>query len=195
MSGYIEWHRSKPVLRLQDRRKVLFDQACKRAMGRLRKHDPDARLNIMEIDGLLPLKQFSFFRIIYDLHVSKDDPDKGMRMKVWQGVAGQAAESGEFCYGDITDKAKGPRFGLNADQMKKTEDVRLVLSMPIRKAKQGGKDEPELSGKIIGVVNIDSKKEDAAEYYRTHMVNDQSLQERQEEALREISEYCSFIMS
>ncbi len=80
LSGYIEWHRSKPVLRLQDRRKVLFDQACKRAMGRLRKHDPDARLNIMEIDGLLPLKQFRFFRIIYDLHVSKDDPDKGMRI-------------------------------------------------------------------------------------------------------------------
>lgn len=192
LSGYIEWSRSAPVLRLQDRRAVLFGRACEDAMARLREHDDTARLNIMEIDGL-PFRRF--FRIIYDLYVDKRDRDKGRKMGVWQGVAGQAAESGEFCYGDITDKEKGPRFGLDADQREKTEDVRLVLSMPIMKAKQGGKAEPELSDKVIGVVNIDSKREDAPEFYRAHMVHGESLQDRQEQALREISEYCSYVMT
>ncbi len=194
VAGYVEWSRNAPTLRLQDRRKVLFDQACKGAMARLREHDSTARLNIMEIDGL-PLKQLRFLRIIYDLHVDKRDPDRGMKMRVWQGVAGQAAESGEFCYGDITDKEKGPPFNLNAEQRRKTKDVRLVLSMPIMEATQAGKDEPELSDKVIGVVNIDSKRKDAPDYYRNHIVDGRSLLDRQEQALREISEYCSFVMS
>jgi len=82
LSGYIEWSRSAPTLRLQDRRKILFDQACQPAMERLREHDPTARLNIMEIDGVLPLRRFRFLSIINDLHVHKDDPDKRMKMKV-----------------------------------------------------------------------------------------------------------------
>lgn len=194
IAGYVEWSRSAPILRLQDRRKILFGQACESAMKRLRKEDPTARLNIMEIDGL-PLRQFRFLRIIYGLYVDKNDPDRGMRLKVWQGVAGQAAESGQFCIGDISDKTKAPPFGLNAEQQKKTEDVRLVLSMPIKKVKQGGDGDPELTDKVIGVVNIDSKMEDAPDHYRNHMVGDKSLRDLQEEALRQISEYCSVVMS
>lgn len=194
ISGVVEWFRNAPVLRLQDRRKILFDQACKGAMTRLRQHDDTARLNIMEIDGL-PLKQLRFLRIIYDLHVGRRDPDKGMRLKIWQGVAGQAAESGQFCRGDIADKETAPPFGLDAEQQKKTEDVRLVLSMPIMKAVQRSKADPELSDKVVGVVNIDSKKEDAPDYYRNHNVDGRSLLDLQEQALRQISEYCSFVMS
>lgn len=193
-AGYVEWSRSAPVLRLQSRRRILFDQACEKAMVRLREYDDTARLNIMEIDGL-PFKQTRFLRIIYDLHVGKRDPDKGMKMKLWQGVAGQAAMSGEFCYGDISDKEKGPRFNLDAEQQRKTKDVRLVLSMPIMKAVEGGTDIPELSDKVIGVVNIDSKREDALNYYQTLHIDYKSLLHLQEEALREISEYCSFVMS
>lgn len=63
------------------------------------------------------------------------------------------------------------------------------------KALQGGKDEPELSSKVIGVLNIDSKREDAPGFYRNCMVDGRSLQDRQEQALREISEYCSYVMS
>jgi hypothetical protein len=193
IAGYVEWSRSAPTLRLQDRRKILFDQGCKGAMARLREHDPTARLNIMEIDGL-PLRRFRFLRIIYDLHVRKDDPDRRMRMRVWQGVAGQAVESGQFCIGDIADKEKAPTFGLDAEQMKKTEDVRLVFSMPIKKALQGPDGDTELTDKAIGVVNIDSKMENAPDYYRHYMVEGRSLRDRQEQALREISEYCSFVM-
>lgn len=194
VAGYVEWARSAPVLRLQSRRRILFDQACKRAMTRLRQFDDTARLNVMEIDGL-PFRQTRYLKIIYDLHVDKRDRDKGMRMQIWQGVAGQAAMSGEFCYGDISDKERGPRFNLNADQLRKTKDVRLVLSMPIMKAVESGTDEPEISDKVIGVVNIDSKRHDALDFYQTLMVDYEPLMHLQEKALREISEYCSFVMS
>jgi hypothetical protein len=194
ISGYVEWSRNAPVLRLQSRRRILFDQACKRAMTRLREHDDTARLNIMQIDGL-PFRRTRFLRIIYHLHVSKEDPDRGMRMKLWQGVAGQAALSGEFCFGDIADKEKGPRFNLDAEQQRKTQDVRLVLSMPILKAVQSDTDEPETSGKVIGVVNIDSKRKDALHFYRTLIIDNEPLMHHQEQALKEISEYCSFVMS
>ncbi len=192
-TGYIEHSRSAPVLRLQDRRKALFARACEDAMTTLRRYDPSARLNIMEIDGLF-FKRFSRFNIVYDLHVSKKDLDKGMRMNVTQGVCGQAAQSGDFCVGDISKK-KGPPFGLTPEQQKKVKDVRLVLSMPIFKVVQDAKGEPEISGKVIGVVNIDSKRKNAPEFYRTRSVEGRSLQEHQEEALRQISEYCSYVMS
>ena len=195
VSGCVEWFRSAPVLRIQDRRRVFFDQVCKDALEELREHDPTARLNIMEIDGLLPFKLFRSLKIIYDLHVKKEDPDRGMKMKIWQGVAGQAAVSGEFCYGDISDKERGPRFNLNAKQQEKTSHVRLVLSMPIKKVVQGGRDEPEVSDKVIGVVNIDSQREDAFNYYQTLMVDYESLMYRQEQALKGISGYCSYVMS
>jgi hypothetical protein len=194
VAGYVEWARSAPVLRLQSRRRILFDQACKKAMARLREYDDTARLNIMEIDGL-PFRQTRYLRIIYDLHVDRRDPDRKMRMQIWQGVAGQAAMSGEFCYGDISDKERGPRFNLNAEQLRKTKDVRLVLSMPIMRAVESGTDEPEIGDKVIGVVNIDSKRADALDFYRTLFIDYESLMHLQEQALREISEYCSFVMS
>lgn len=192
-SWYVEHSKSAPVIRLQDRRKALFARACEDAMTTLRRYDPGARLNIMEIDSLY-FRRLSHFNIIYDLHVSKNDPDRGMRMNVTQGVCGQAAQSGDFCVGDISNK-KGPPFGLTAEQQQKVKDVRLVLSMPIFKVVQDAKGEAETSSKVIGVVNIDSKRKDAPRYYETHKVNGRSLLEHQEEALRQISEYCSYVMS
>jgi len=64
--------------------------------------------------------------------------------------------------------------------------------MPIKKAIQGPDGDTELTDKVISVVNIDSKMENAPDYYRNHMVDGRSLWDRQEQALREISEYCSF---
>jgi hypothetical protein len=79
IAGYIEWIKGAPVLRLQNRRRILFDRACEPAMERLRKHDSTARLNIMEVDGF-SVRWFRFLRIIYDLHVDKGDADTRMRL-------------------------------------------------------------------------------------------------------------------
>ncbi|MDP9474651.1 MAG: hypothetical protein M3R38_02980 [Actinomycetota bacterium] len=191
VAAYIEHMRSAPALRLQDKRKALLDYACKNPMVRLRTFDSTARLNIMLIDGLY-FRSLSRFSIIYDLHVADKDPDKRMRMRIGQGVCGDAADKGLFSHGDISDK-KGPAFGLDPEQLEKTKNVRLVMSMPIMKAVNDETGEPRLTEEVIGVVNIDSKRRDALHFYRTRMVGGKSLLDRQEQALEEISRFCSYL--
>lgn len=192
-AGYIEYSRSAPALRLEDKRKALLDNACLNAMKRLRQIDSSARLNIMQIDGLY-FRRLSYFNIIYDLFVDDDDPDKRMRLWLGQGVCGDAADKGAFCYADISEK-KGPTFSLDADQLERTKSVRLVMSMPIKKAITDGTGEAQLTDEIIGVINIDSKRRKALQYYKTRQVESQSLLQRQELALQEISEQCSYLLS
>ncbi len=135
IAGYMKYKEVEPDLRFEDKRTFFLDHVCSNAMERLRELDDTARLNIMEVEGIGPDSSKSL-NIIYDLFVGADHPDKLMPMGYTQGVCGDAARKGESCYADISDPER-PTFGLNADQLKKTERVTFVISMPIRKAVKG----------------------------------------------------------
>ena len=85
---------------------------------------------------------------------------------------------------------------LSEDQRAKTEELTLVLSMPVKKTESLPDGTPSITDEVLGVVNIDSKMEGAHEYYRSQAyAPDMSLIDRQRTALGRVSELYSYIMS
>lgn len=162
-------------------------------MSWLREYDGTARLNIMEVGGIGSENSKSL-NIIYDLFVEPSDADKMMDMDYTQGVCGDAVRKGSLCYADISDPER-PTFGLSAEQLRKTEHVTFVISMPIKKAMEGPDGKIRLTDEIIGVVNIDSGQPDPENFYKATMAEGEPLLKRQTQALQEISEYCSRLLS
>ena len=200
IAGYMKYKEVEPDLRFEDRRSFFLNYACFNSMERLREFDRTARLNIMKVEGFGP-KSSKSLDIIYDLFVKPEHPDRFMEMGYMQGVCGDAARKGDPCYADISEPER-PAFGLNAEQLKKTEHVTFVISMPIKKAVDGPDGQPRLTDEIIGVVNVDSGQRDPENFYKNTMIEDnsgaakyESLLNLQIKALREISEYCSHLLS
>ncbi len=193
LAGYIEHQKSvEPHLGIEEKRTYLFGYACEGPFEDVRQHDPTARLNIMEIDPGLPGHP-GVFRTVYTLGM-EGDPDKDLGLEVSQGVCGQAVSQGEFTVADL-EVPNGPTFGLTAEQLEKTAGLTLVLSMPVKKTRKMPDGSFTLTDEILGVINVDSKKEGAHAFYRTTQVDGQTLMDAQEETLQEISELCSYIMS
>ncbi|QIN81119.1 tyrosine-type recombinase/integrase (plasmid) [Rubrobacter marinus] len=112
------------------------------------------------------------------------------------GVCGQAVADGAFKAADLGLES-GPTFGLDADQLAKTRGLTMVMSMPVKRARKLDDGTFALTDEIVGVVNVDSKRGGAYDFYRNTLVGPdrRSLLEEQEEVLGEISELCSYIMS
>lgn len=193
LAGYIKYKEVEPDLRFEDKRPDILDHICLSPMEQLREYDETARLNIMEVGGIGPDSAKSL-RIIYDLFVEPDHADKMMYMGYTQGVCGDAARKGDLCYADISDP-KRPTFGLNAEQLKKTEHVTFVISMPIKKAMKDPSGKTYLTDEVVGVVNIDSGLPDAENFYKNKMIEGESLLDRQIKALQKISENYSRLLS
>ncbi len=192
-AGLLEYYRNvRPYLELSAKRNYLYGYACDDVLADLLVYDPSARLNVMEVDrGLRPGR--GKFEIVYPLKM-EGEPDEDLELRLDQGVCGQAANEGGFCVANL-EVPHGPTFNLDAEQREKTRHLKLVLSMPIKKAKRGRGGVVVLQDKIIGVVNVDSKRNGALAYYETKKVNGRSLLEEQAEVLRKVSEQCSYIMS
>lgn len=193
LAGYIKYSEVKPDLRYEEKRTFFLDHVCSNAMERLREFDRTARLNIMEVEGIGPDSSKSL-NIIYDLFVADNHKDKMMDMGYTQGVCGDAVRKGDLCYADISDPER-PTFGLSAEQLKKTEHVTFVISMPIRKAVESPGGKTNLTDDIIGAINIDSGRLNPEKFYKGTIIEGESLLERQITALQEISEYCSRLLS
>ena len=91
---------------------------------------------------------------VYNYNMNRDK-DKDLGLTVRQGVAGLA-------YSDIEGKSyivdlvnTKERFNLSDEQLKRTSGIKFIISTPILEwdAESG-----KLTDKTIGVVNIDSKK-------------------------------------
>ena len=199
LAGFIEHYKSvRPRLKLEDKRTVIFDSVFHGVLTELRRHDSTARFLIMEIDHRI-LDRWSVFRHVFGRNMG-EDPDKDLGLKLTQGVSGQAVAQRGFCVADL-EAAHGPTFNLDPAQLEKTKDLTLVLSMPIKRTEKLLDGSYKLTDDIIGVVNIDSKKEGAYEYYQSTIlfeVDDdegQSLLDIQFQNLQEISRLCSYILS
>lgn len=200
VAGFIEHYRSvRPRLKMENKRTRLFGMVCVNALEELHEHDPTARLNIMEIDQRF-VDSWSVFEIVYGRGMA-GDPDQGLRLKLNQGVCGQAVAQRAFCVANL-EIPHGPTFNLDPDQLEKTKNLTLIMSMPIKRAEKMQDGTFILTDDIIGVVNIDSKREGAYDFYENTIVygtdmetGGRSLLEMQTQVLRRISELCSYIMS
>lgn len=193
VAGYLEYRRGvQPYLDLLEKRKYLYGYACDDALDDLLRYDSTARLNVMEIDRDL-LGEGGKFEIVYPLRMN-GEPDEDLKLKLDQGVCGQAVSQQAFCVADL-EVRHGPTFNLSAEQREKTSHLKLVLSMPIKKAEKRRGGNVVLADEIIGVVNVDSQKNGALAYYEAEQLNGRSLIEVQAEVLRKVSEQCSYIMS
>ena len=194
VAAYVEHQKNvRPHLAIEEKRTFLFGYACDDQFAELRRFDPTARMSVMEIDPRLP-GQEPVFKTVYALGMDgASDADLGLHVS--QGVSGQAVAEGEFTVADL-EIENGPTFGLSADQLRKTEDLTLVLSMPVKKTERLPDGTPSVTDEVLGVVNVDSRMPGAHASYRTEAASpDRSFLERQEEVLDTISEQCSYIMS
>ena len=194
IAGYVEHTKNvRPQLELKDRRTYLFGYACDDALAQLHRYDPTARLNIFEVDPR-PFWRTGVFETIYTSNMERA-PDLDLRLRTDQGVSGQAFGQKEFTMADL-EVENGPTFNLTPDQQMKTKDLTLVLSMPIKKAKRLPDRTFALTDEVIGVVNIDSRKKQALNFYRASTPTaSTSLLELQQQTLVEISEICSYIIT
>jgi hypothetical protein len=130
VAGYVEHRKNAaPHLAIEEKRTYLFGYACEEAFEELRVFDPTARLNVMEIDPVLPGRE-AVFRTVYALGMD-GAPDADLGLSVSQGVCGRAVAEGEFTVADLEVEA-APSFGLSRDQLEKTSELTLVLSMPVK---------------------------------------------------------------
>ncbi len=192
--GFVE-HRKNvaPHLAIEEKRTYLFGYACDDPFAELRRFDDTARMNVMEIDPRLP-GQEPVFKTVYALGMD-GAPDADLGLRVSQGVCGQAVAQGEFTVADL-EVEKGPTFGLSAEQLAKTEDLTLVLSMPIKKTERLPDGTPSVTDEVLGVVNVDSQTRGAHGRYRGETAGPgRPFLEQQEEVLESVSELCSYIMS
>jgi hypothetical protein len=192
--GFVEHRKNvQPHLAIEEKKTYLFGYACDDPFERLRRFDATARMNVMEIDPRLP-GQEAVFKTVYALGMD-GAPDADLGLRVSQGVCGQAVAQGEFTVADL-EIEKGPNFGLSADQLAKTRDLTLILSMPIKKTERLPDGTPGVTDEILGVVNVDSQMPGAHGRYREETTGPgRSFFEQQEEVLESVSELCSYIMS
>lgn len=192
-AGYVEHRKNAaPHLAIEEKRTFLFGYACDEAFEDLRRFDRTARMGVLEIDAKLP-GQEPVFRIVYALGMD-DAPDAGLGLRASQGVEGQAVAQGELTVADL-ETEDGPTFGLSSDQLAKTQDLTLVLSMPVKKTERLPDGTPSVADEVLGVVNVDSRMPGALARYRAReAAPGESALDRQEEVLRRVSRLCSYIM-
>ncbi|MGF1472950.1 MAG: hypothetical protein ACFB50_14575 [Rubrobacteraceae bacterium] len=194
VAGYVE-HRKNvaPHLNLEKKRTYLFGYACDEVFEELQRFDPTARINVMELDPRLP-GQEPVFTTVYALGMD-DAPDADLGLRLSQGVCGQAVSQGEFTVADL-EIEDGPTFGLSAEQLQKTRELTLVLSLPIKKTESLPDGTPSITDEVLGVVNVDSRMPGALRRYREQAAaTNKTVMERQEEVLARVGRLCSYIMS
>lgn len=160
----------------------------------------DLRINIMRTGRRLiaqeePSRKGSretrlqfFTRCLYVEWVSPNMQQQGDRDLVFttrQGVCGEAFQSGEIAFADLTE-ADLESYNLNQEQIESTRQLRFVLSAPIRALDPETK---RLTNEVIGVVNIDSRTNGAEQ-----LINDAERRSRLVEKIRRLAEYGSKLL-
>ena len=194
VAAFVE-HRKNvaPHLAIEEKRTFLFGYACDDPFEELRRFDPTARMTVMEIDPKLP-GQEPVFRAVYALGMD-DAADADLGLSVAQGVQGRAVAQGEFTVADL-EVEDGPTFGLTADQLQKTKDLTLVLSLPVKRTERLPDGTPSVTDEVLGIVTVDSRMPGARASYRMRPAGaDRSQLKHQEDVLERVGRLCSYIMS
>jgi len=191
--GLLEHRKNgRDALAAEDRRTNLYNYACSEPFERLRTHDPTARLSIFEVD----VRPFGpdAFRPVFQLGMD-GAPDLDLGLTTEQGVAGEAYRRADLTVADLALE-NGPDFGLTQEQLEKTRDLTLAISVPVKRARKLPDGTYALTDRIVGTVNLDSRLPDALAFYSEGPAEggDGTLLDLAERELRKISELCSYII-
>lgn len=192
LTGVIESKRkSQSGLSLEKRRARLFDYFCEGYIDDLREKDSTARIMVLAVERGLTDRS-SMLRNVYSKYM-QGDSDHHLDLDITQGVCGEAVTGNTFVAGNL-EAEHAATYRLTKEQLEKTKDLTLVMSMPIVGAKIGDDGEPTTTDEVIGVINIDSKMPGAHDFY-TQEGQGSSLLDQQKKHLAEISEVGAYIMS
>lgn len=110
-----------------------------------------------------------------------------------QGPWGRAKKSRQLQVADLQNPDPAD-YPLDEEQRRKMQGLTLVFSMPIRKPELKADKRWHLTGPVIGVVNLDSKKTLA--YYRGTTIpgTTKTLEAEVGDTLRSASQVCSWFM-
>jgi hypothetical protein len=162
LSGYFDAY--APSRTLTKFRHDFLQEVCRaewRKRGRLRS---DIRINVMY------LRWRFFFRVIWRDGFQPSDRDFGVRLMIWQGVCGKAARRKEAVFVDFRSMPQesgtfanrwllGNKFRLFGWQLKKTRDLKAILSVPIYETVGQLEKAHEI---CVGVINVDTKTDAGA---------------------------------
>lgn len=191
----------RPLLNLAERRSYFFDLACVAPLENLATNfDDTARLSVAEIRWKLP-KRRSRFRVAYTLRM-ENALDKELKLRLDQGAFGAACAEQDFHVADLEDPERLSSYRLDARQAWLTRDLSLILAMPIRKVRKLPDGSSDVTDEVIGVVSIDSRRENARRFYEERKVDSRFREDEETNLLEEVSlnlaemsKTCSWILS
>lgn len=111
--------------------------------------------------------------------------DRDLVFTINQGGCGRAYREAQP-FGVDASITNGGTYNMNQDQIGKTAGVQFVVSFPIR---QLDLDSRRLTGKIIGVLNVDSRTHGSA-----RLINDSASFQELTEQVENFSELCSWLL-
>jgi len=110
--------------------------------------------------------------------------DADIKLSVDQGVAGRAFRRKEMYGADLTEDDPED-YNLNSDQLRKSEDLRFILSLPIRKLDPSTH---RTTHEVLGVINVDSRTEGSE-----RLINDEKELQLLVSKIENIGDLCSLI--
>jgi hypothetical protein len=179
-----------------DRQRYFLDLNCQRVIADLRKTDNAARLNVMMVRG----RHFDF-ACAYHMD---GQADEHIKLGIKEGVAGAVLKMGTWAVcsfenesvlvlggGKILDEESLKRVR-SASTAEKTAHLKLIYSYPVRTLQRKGIAGPVGdAGDVFAVINIDSQRPDALDFYIEQGIHETLLSN----LLPAVAQASAFILS
>lgn len=162
--------------------------ACQPAIEELRRKDKTARLNVMLVRRS-PFWWRSGFEFHTQLHMDPS-PDRSIQLRSKHGVAGWAHRTRKWAVGDFladklyqgpprsteaTDQIANPQYSLTTEQRQATSHLKLIYSYPFFQIVKGEGEQQVKTNRVLGVVNVDSSRQDAWTFYQNEGLHHELL--------------------
>ena len=172
----------QPLYRLRDFRKHYLESDIKPRWEELDNNSGDVRLNIMPLKRVWwTLWLLKRFEMAYPLGFNTPQKHHDIALKLWwfQGLAGEAVRAGEPLQDKLLGGVSAVRpnrilfwknpYRLTAGQLKKTQHVKWVLSVPMFVFPEVGAAD---KARIVGVINVDYTGDALDDWLETHSVEE-----------------------
>ena len=123
-------------------------------------------------------------RVAFASRSMQHHSDADLQLRQGCGLAGKAYIEQEARYVDLT-KSDAKRFSLTDEEVKRTEELKFVVSFPIRALDSATN---ELTARVVGVLNIDSRSEGAERLVQRETSRNALIRRAQK-----LSELCSHL--
>jgi hypothetical protein len=177
VSGYIDAYR--PARTLENFRSDYLDQVGEEDWRKSKRIPKEVRINVMYLRFRFRFPLCSRFELVWKDGFEPSDRDVKMWLFKWQGVCGLAARRREAVFDDLRSNpivvdtfAKKyllwNRYTLTYWQLKRTEKLKAILSIPIYERRGARGREVE---HCVGVINLDTKTDRGADYLAENTKN------------------------